>query len=104
MWLSLLCHVDDKKADLGVILGAGMVPCPTTVLIFIFTFSQGMYLTGFIAALFMSAGMSVVIFIAAALSVKAREHSEEKFSSLANTLSFAGIGVIMILAIMMFMA
>jgi len=98
------CHVDDKKADLGVILGAGMIPCPTTVLIFIFTFSQGMYLTGFISALFMSAGMSVVIFLAAALSVKAREKSEEKFSNLANTLSFLGIGVIMILSIMMLLS
>ena len=98
------CHIDDKKADLGLILGAGMIPCPTTVLIFIFTFSQGMYLTGFISALFMSTGMSVVIFIAAALSVKAREKSEEKFSRLANTLSFAGIGMIMILAIMMFVS
>lgn len=98
------CHIDDKKADLGVILGAGMVPCPTTVLIFIFTFSQGMYLTGFISALFMSAGMSIVIFIAAALSVKAREQSEEKYSQLANALSFIGIAIIMILAIMMFIS
>jgi len=81
-----------------------MVPCPITVLIFIFTFSQGMYLTGFISALFMSAGMSVVIFIAAALSVKAREQSEEKYSQLANALSFVGIAVIMILAIMMFIS
>jgi len=63
-----------------------------------------MYLAGFISALFMSAGMSVVIFIAAALSVKAREQSEEKYSQLANALSFVGIAVIMILAIMMFIS
>ena len=48
--------------------------------------------------------MSVVIFIAAALSVKARKQSEEKYSQLANALSFVGIAVIMILAIMMFIS
>ncbi len=95
------CEVDEKNADLGVILGAGLIPCPTTVLIFIFTISLGMYFTGFVSALFMSMGMSVVIFIAAALSVKAREKSEEKFSNLANILSFVGIAIIMILGIMM---
>lgn len=95
------CHVDEKNADLGVILGAGLIPCPTTVLIFIFTISLGMYFTGFVSAIFMSMGMSVVIFIAAALSVKAREKSEEKFSNLANILSFVGIAIIMILGIMM---
>ena len=95
------CEVDEKNADLGVILGAGLIPCPTTVLIFIFTISLGMYFTGFVSAIFMSMGMSVVIFIAAALSVKAREKSEERFSNLANILSFVGIAIIMVLGIMM---
>ncbi len=95
------CEVDEKNADLGIILGAGLIPCPTTVLIFIFTISLGMYFTGFISALFMSLGMSLVIFVAAALSVKAREKSEEKFSQLANILSFIGISIIMLLGFMM---
>lgn len=95
------CQADHKKADIGVVLGAGMIPCPTTVLLFIFTFAQGMYLTGFIAALFMSAGMSLVIFIAAALSLKVREKSEENFTKLSSVLGFTGIGIIMILALMM---
>ncbi|MCH9814051.1 MAG: DUF1007 family protein [Epsilonproteobacteria bacterium] len=95
------CQVDEKKADLGVILGAGMVPCPTTVLIFIFTISLGMYFTGFLSAVFMSLGMSLVIFVAAALSVKTREKAEEKFVKLSNILSIVGVIVILTLGIMM---
>jgi ABC-type nickel/cobalt efflux system permease component RcnA len=95
------CQVDEKKADLGVILGAGMIPCPTTVLIFIFTISLGMYFTGLLSAIFMSAGMSLVIFVAAALSVKTREKSEEKFAKLSQLLSFVGIAVILLLGVMM---
>lgn len=97
------CQKENEKADLGVILGAGIVPCPTTVLIFIFTISMGMYLSGFLSALFMSAGMSLVIFVAAAMSVKVREKSDEKFKDLANLLGLIGIGIIMTLGVMMLM-
>ncbi len=56
--------------DLGVILSAGIVPCPGTVTIFIFTMSLGIYFVGFLSAVFMSMGMSLVIFITALLSIK----------------------------------
>ncbi len=61
------------STDIGVILAAGIVPCPGTVTVFIFTMSLGIYFVGFLSAVFMSLGMSLVIFIMAYLSIKVRK-------------------------------
>ena len=61
------------STDLGVILAAGIIPCPGTVTIFLFTISLGIYFVGFISAVFMSIGMSLVIYITAIVSVKVRK-------------------------------
>ncbi len=70
------CKTD--STDLGVILSAGIVPCPGTVTIFIFTISLGIYLVGFLSAIFMSLGMSLVIFVMAMLSIKVRSQVQRK--------------------------
>ncbi len=64
-----------KSEDLGVILAAGIVPCPGTVTIFIFTFGLGIYYVGFLSAIFMSLGMSLIIFVTAYLSINVRKKS-----------------------------
>ncbi|MCV6608030.1 MAG: DUF1007 family protein [Campylobacterales bacterium] len=61
------------STDLGVILSAGIVPCPGTITIFIFTMSLGIYTVGFISALFMSLGMSFIIFFMSMISIKVRQ-------------------------------
>ncbi len=60
------------STDLMVVLAAGIVPCPGTVTIFIFTLSMGVLFVGFLSAVFMSLGMSLIIFITAYLSIKIR--------------------------------
>jgi len=75
---NLSCGCNSCKTtstDLGVILAAGIVPCPGTVTIFLFTMSLGIYFVGFLSAIFMSAGMSLIIFITAIISVKIRKNS-----------------------------
>jgi len=67
------CHT--KSEDIGVILAAGIVPCPGTVTIFIFTSGLGIYYVGFLSAIFMSLGMSLIIFITAYLSINIRKKS-----------------------------
>lgn len=62
-----------RSTDLGVIVSSGIVPCPGTVTIFLFTFGLGIVFVGFLSAIFMSLGMSVVIFITAYLSSRVRE-------------------------------
>ncbi len=56
-------------------MSTGLVPCPGTVMIFILALSKELYFIGFISALFMSLGMSFVIFIGAVLSINARSKS-----------------------------
>lgn len=63
------------STDLGIILSAGIVPCPGTITIFVFSLSLGAYFVGFLSAVFMSIGMSIVIFTAALLSIKVRKES-----------------------------
>jgi len=63
------------SGDLGIILSAGIVPCPGTITVFVFTLSFGAYMVGFLSALFMSIGMSLVIFVAALLSLKVRQNT-----------------------------
>jgi len=63
------------STDIGVVVGAGIIPCPGTVTIFIFTFSLGIYLVGFLSAIFMSLGMSLIIFIMAYLSIKLKHNA-----------------------------
>jgi len=64
-----------QSTDIGVVIGAGIIPCPGTVTIFIFTFSLNIYLVGFLSAIFMSLGMSLIIFLMAYLSIKIKKNS-----------------------------
>ncbi len=65
-----------NSTDLGVILSAGIVPCAGTVSVFLFTIGLGVYFVGFLSAIFMSLGMSFVIFITAFLSKNIRNKSQ----------------------------
>lgn len=71
-----------QSNDLAVVLAAGIVPCPGTVTIFIFTFGLGIYFVGFLSAIFMSTGMGLIIFITAILSSKVRKKSSPNRSLL----------------------
>ena len=64
-----------QSTDIGVILAAGIVPCAGTVTIFIYTMSLNLYFIGFLSAIFMSLGMSLIIYITALLSIKIRDKS-----------------------------
>ena len=92
-----------QSTDIGVILSAGIIPCPGTVTIFIFTLSLGVYWVGLLSAIFMSIGMSLIIFIAAYLSLKVRKNSLDN-SKLRKILDYGslvfifGLGVLLLLA------
>lgn len=68
------------STDIGVILAAGIIPCPGTITIFTFTFGLGIYFVGFLSAIFMSLGMSFIIFIAAYLSIQVRGRTSSNMS------------------------
>ncbi len=90
------------STDLGVILAAGIVPCPGTVTIFLFTMSLGVYFIGFLSALFMSIGMSLIIFITAIVAIKVRKKSSTntkliKFLEYASLFFILGLGILLFL-------
>lgn len=99
------CHAHHKGAhtDWMLVLSAGIVPCPGTVTIFLFTFSMGMYLTGFLAALLMSIGMGVVLFASAALTISLRQKATP-FATVAAVLEYGSIVVIFALGLALLLA
>lgn len=98
---TLSCGCNSCKTtstDLGVILAAGIVPCPGTVTIFLFTMSLGIYFVGFLSALFMSIGMSLIIFITAIISVKVRKSSSSN-AELIKFFEYISLGFILCLGL-----
>lgn len=92
-----------KSTDIGVILSAGIVPCPGTITIFIFTLSLGVYTVGLMSAIFMSIGMSLIIFMVAYLSLKVREKSSpnervRQVLDYGSLVFILGLGVLLLLA------
>ena len=92
-----------QSTDIGVILSAGIVPCPGTITIFIFTLSLGVYTVGLLSAIFMSMGMSLIIFIAAYLSLKVREKSSSN-ERIRKVLDYGSLVFILGLGVLLFLA
>lgn len=91
------CKVDNNSTDMALILSAGIIPCPGTVTIFIFSISLGLYYAGFLSALVMSFGMSTIIFFSAILSVAIRKKTASKNTNLKKYLEYGSLSVILIL-------
>lgn len=87
--------------DLGIILSAGIVPCPGTITIFVFSLSLGAYMIGFLSAVFMSLGMSLVIFVAAWLSMKIRQKASSKHT-FRTLLDYGSLLFILMLGVVLF--
>jgi ABC-type nickel/cobalt efflux system permease component RcnA len=91
-----------NSTDISVVLAAGIVPCPGTVTMFIYTINLGAYFLGFLSAIFMSLGMSVIIYITALLSIKVREKSSSntillKIFEYGSLLFILGLGLVLLL-------
>jgi nickel/cobalt exporter len=88
------------STDLGIILSAGIVPCPGTITIFVFALSFGAYMVGFLSAVFMSLGMSLVIFVAALLSIKVRQSTSSN-QTLRSVLDYGSLLFILSLGLIL---
>lgn len=89
------------STDLGIILAAGIVPCPGTITIFVFSLSLGAYTVGFLSAVFMSIGMSIIIFAAALLSIRVRKQTASS-QTLRAVLDYGSLLFIFLLGVMLF--
>jgi len=90
------------KKDLYFVLTAGLIPCPGTVILFIYAFILKTYLAVFLASIFISLGMGIVIFISSFLGVSLQKVSS-KSHGITNFLEIASPVVMFILGILLFL-
>ena len=93
------CKVDSNSTDMALIISAGIIPCPGTVTIFIFSLSLGLYYAGFLSALVMSLGMSTIIFFSALLSVAIRKKTSDSHTDLKKYLEYGSLIIILALGL-----
>lgn len=91
------CSNKSHSTDIGVVLGAGIVPCPGTVSIFIFALSSGEYFLGFLSALSMSLGMSFIIALAAIGTIVARHRFVSQRLHVSLYAQYVSLGIMMVL-------
>ncbi len=89
-----------KKQDLYFVITAGLIPCPGTVVLFIYAFILKTYLAVFLASIFISLGMGLVIFASAFLgiglkTVSARSHKITQIIEILAPLFMLLLGVLL---------
>ena len=67
----------DYKQDIYFVLTAGLIPCPGTVVLFIYAFVLDTYFAVVLASIFISLGMGLIIFISAFLGVGLRNQGQK---------------------------
>ena len=98
------CSEKSHSTDFGVIVAAGIVPCPGTITIFIFTLSMGEYFIGFLSATFMGLGMSAVIFGAAILSIRLKKGFGVQNAKFLRYVDYISLGIITVLGLLLLLA
>ena len=66
-----------KKKDLIFVLTAGIIPCPGTVLLFVYAFLLKTYFSVILASIAISVGMAVIIFASSFLGVSLHKVSSK---------------------------
>ncbi len=90
------------KKDLYFVLTAGLIPCPGTVILFIYAFMLKTYFAVILASIFISLGMGLVIFASSFLGVSVQKVSE-KSHKLTNFLEYLSPVVMFLLGILLFL-
>lgn len=95
------CGSHSSQKHWAVAFAAGIVPCPGTVVIFLFTFVAGNYLIGFLSAMAMALGMSLVIFISSIFGQILNDKLSKKASVLPLILEYIAIAFMLVLGLML---
>jgi nickel/cobalt transporter (NicO) family protein len=97
------CKTASNSTDLMLILGAGIVPCPGTIVVFLFTLSMGMVALGVASAVTMSLGMGFTIALTAALGTALREKSGAYGKKALKITDILGLTVMFLAAMLLLM-
>lgn len=98
------CKTTQGSTDLMVVLLAGIVPCPGTVIIFMFALSMGLYLIGFVSAIVMSLGMGLTVALTAIISTKAKRSARRMGSRAVKTVEYGSLVVMAVLGVFLLFA
>ena len=90
------CKTTANSTDLMLILGAGIVPCPGTIVVFLFTISMGMIWLGVLSAIVMSLGMGLTIAITAALGTALRKKSSTYGEKVLKIIDILGVTIMLL--------
>ncbi|PLY09290.1 MAG: DUF1007 domain-containing protein [Arcobacter sp.] len=90
-----------KKQDVFFVLTAGIVPCPGTVILFLYAFILKTYFAVILASIFISIGMGLVIFLSAFFSIKISRISDN-YNKIRNFIEIASPLFIFILGLLLF--
>lgn len=98
----VIIPIRSKKQDLIFILTAGIIPCPGTVLLFIYAFLLKTYFAVILASISISLGMAFVLFVSSFLGVSLNKASQ-KSAKLVNILEIASPIFMFILGLLLFL-
>ncbi len=97
----VITPIRSKKQDLIFVLTAGIIPCPGTVLLFVYAFLLKTYFAVILASISISLGMATVIFLSAFCGVSLNKASSNS-KKLLNILEIASPIFMFILALLLF--
>ncbi len=90
------------KQDLYFVLTAGLIPCPGTVVLFIYAFILKTYFAVILASIFISLGMGIVIFASSFLGVSLKKYSSSSHK-ITNFLEVLAPIIMLILGVLLFL-
>lgn len=90
-----------KKQDLIFVLTAGIIPCPGTVLLFVYAFLLKTYFAVFLASISISLGMAFVLFVSSFLGVSLNK-ATQKSTKLVNILEIGSPIFMFVLGLLLF--
>ena len=98
------CKTTSNSTDLMLILGAGIVPCPGTIVVFLFALSMGMYILGIMSAVVMSLGMGLTIALTAMLGTALRKKSSQNGEKTLKIIDIIGVSIMLIAGVFLIIA
>jgi ABC-type nickel/cobalt efflux system permease component RcnA len=98
----LIIEKRSKKQDLIFVITAGIIPCPGTVLLFVYAFLLKTYFAVILASISISLGMATVIFASSFFGVSLNKVSR-KSTKLVNILEIGSPIFMFILGLLLFL-
>lgn len=90
-----------KKQDLYFILTSGLVPCPGTVILFIYAFTLKTYFAVILASIFISLGMAVIMFASSFFAIGLKNISKNS-KNITNIIEYISPLVMLILGVFLY--